>query len=1327
MKKNIYLILLLILVRQLSFSQCAVPAMPSASITCGNSHTLTANTNIPTYSFVSSSCPAIPISGTNAFGTPCDDCVTGDIAIGFPFNFYGNVYTDVRIQSNGIIGFGGMTFTGFTGFSIPNSGNPNNYIAGLYADIDITCGGTITYQQIGTAPNRQFVVSYDNVRAFGGFGACTGIGTASFQIVLNENGSFQTIISQLSPDWASFFGGVYNTEITQGTENGNGSYAVATPGRNDQTQPGIGPGATDCYVFNPGVCTFQRWELNGTSIATTTSTSVSPLATTTYTGVWDCAGTVCTGNLTVNVNGPTMTASGITNNTNCNTPNGAFNITMNNFANATYTLNYTLNGAPQSRSVTITSASQVVSFPSLAAGTYANFSVSAGCNSSTFAGPVAITDNFSLPSLSVGSIVNSTNCSAPNGSLIITATGLPAGNSTINYLVNGAPASTVITSTGFTPVAQSTTFNSGTFDATFPVFARPSTFECPSTFATAVYYHSQAFVPSVTGSYTFDGTFVGDGYGLLYSTNFNPSDPCTNFLLANDDGNTGQDPRLTFNLTAGVTYYLVTTTFSNGAAGAYSWTYTGPGGATISTTTGVSTLTVNGLGAGTYTNFTVGTGCNQFVLAGPFTITQPNSPTTTGASICAGATGTLQVTSVCTGGTSATATAMGSGGTAESTTYGGAGNTPINVNFPALPSGSTITGIVVRMWASTPTGASGSPRNQLRVRVTPPAAMGAVQTDIQPSTFATGGSIGGVYGVGAGVTFGVWTGAYLTGNPQGNWVFDFRETVNDATPSPDATISNISITITYTTSGVEWYTASTGGTSISTANPFNPVGIAGSGLANTNTPGTTVYYAACASNTACRTLTSFTINPAGSTAPTSISGAGTICVGNTVTLSQVGGTLASGAYYEWFTGSCGGTSVGTGSSINVSPTTTTTYYVRATGAGACGTTACASATVTLPTQGSTLGLNGESATCTVNQNNYIHFYHSSGRLIASINSMGQNLGNVQVTTYVDAAPIDVYGCGPLSGYVMSALGRRWLVTPQFQPTSPVNIALHFDNGEYSALIPVANGNTNPDDNISALGDLLLSKYSGPLNQDNDASNNCTENGGSGGTTVHNQSSSGNTTTLIGGFGTSGRTAIFSIPGFSELWLHGSDNNVPLPVTLSSFNGNCQNKEIELKWTTASENNSKKFIIEKLRNGNWLSIGEVLSEGNSNSENEYSFIDEAVTSGENYYRLNQIDVDGISKIYDPIKITCNNLFNGVSIYPNPNDGEFILEVNSIETLKDARIEISDLSGKIVYSEKININEGVSYFPINKIDLSSGSYLVKLQNVNSEFKPSFLIKR
>lgn len=49
-----------------------------------------------------------------------------------------------------------------------------------------------------------------------------------------------------------------------------------------------------------------------------------------------------------------------------------------------------------------------------------------------------------------------------------------------------------------------------------------------------------------------------------------------------------------------------------------------------------------------------------------------------------------------------------------------------------------------------------------------------------------------------------------------------------------------------------------------------------------------------------------------------------VCVGNTLTLHANG---IDGTVY-WYTGSCGGTSIGTGDSITVSPTQNTTYYAR---------------------------------------------------------------------------------------------------------------------------------------------------------------------------------------------------------------------------------------------------------------------------------------------------------------------------------------------------------------------------------------------------------------
>jgi hypothetical protein len=89
---------------------------------------------------------------------------------------------------------------------------------------------------------------------------------------------------------------------------------------------------------------------------------------------------------------------------------------------------------------------------------------------------------------------------------------------------------------------------------------------------------------------------------------------------------------------------------------------------------------------------------------------------------------------------------------------------------------------------------------------------------------------------------------------------------------------------------------------------------------------------------------SITVNTA-SVAPTGVTGTTNICNGSSTMLTVTGGSKGTAAVTQWFTGSCGGALVSTGDAYNVSPATTTTYYVRY--SGTCNATTCVSVTVTV--------------------------------------------------------------------------------------------------------------------------------------------------------------------------------------------------------------------------------------------------------------------------------------------------------------------------------------------------------------------------------------------
>ena len=80
--------------------------------------------------------------------------------------------------------------------------------------------------------------------------------------------------------------------------------------------------------------------------------------------------------------------------------------------------------------------------------------------------------------------------------------------------------------------------------------------------------------------------------------------------------------------------------------------------------------------------------------------------------------------------------------------------------------------------------------------------------------------------------------------------------------------------------------------------------------------------------------------------PTISTSANIICSGANTTLSIVSGNLNNASDWKWYTGSCGGTLIGSGTSIIVNPTQNTTYYVRGEG-GCAGPGSCASIAISI--------------------------------------------------------------------------------------------------------------------------------------------------------------------------------------------------------------------------------------------------------------------------------------------------------------------------------------------------------------------------------------------
>lgn len=196
----------------------------------------------------------------------------------------------------------------------------------------------------------------------------------------------------------------------------------------------------------------------------------------------------------------------------------------------------------------------------------------------------------------------------------------------------------------------------------------------------------------------------------------------------------------------------------------------------------------------------------------------------------------------------------------------------------------------------------------------------------------------------------------------------------------------------------------------------------------------------------------------------------------------------------------------------------------------------------------------------------------------------------------------------------------------------------------------------------------------------------------------------------------------SATGITDLFPIGIGSNGTLPVTWLSFTAKASGKDAILNWATGSEINNKGFEVERSFNGeNFETIGFVKGAGSSASVHTYSFVDASVmgsNTGDVYYRLKQVDVDGNSE-YSKVVMLGTSDEDAISVYPNPFNTEAGIFVNAQEDTQ-VNIEVKDLMGRSIFVSDKQVVRGVQYINIENMGiLSSGMYLVQV-TMNGEVK-------
>jgi hypothetical protein len=200
----------------------------------------------------------------------------------------------------------------------------------------------------------------------------------------------------------------------------------------------------------------------------------------------------------------------------------------------------------------------------------------------------------------------------------------------------------------------------------------------------------------------------------------------------------------------------------------------------------------------------------------------------------------------------------------------------------------------------------------------------------------------------------------------------------------------------------------------------------------------------------------------------------------------------------------------------------------------------------------------------------------------------------------------------------------------------------------------------------------------------------------------------------------------AVTTFSPFTFGSASGDNPLPVELTYFKASMTtSKTASLLWETASELNNESFIIEKSANNtDYYAIGEVTGNGTTNSKNSYQFEDFSFEM-EAYYRLKQIDYDGMYEYSDIIFLN-NPLedFN-FSVYPNPIRSNQDLKINFSNTENPiVSVEIYDIFGRLILQSSTTDN---SIQPIRLEGFQPGIYLLNALTSDGHTKQKRIIVR
>jgi hypothetical protein len=174
---------------------------------------------------------------------------------------------------------------------------------------------------------------------------------------------------------------------------------------------------------------------------------------------------------------------------------------------------------------------------------------------------------------------------------------------------------------------------------------------------------------------------------------------------------------------------------------------------------------------------------------------------------------------------------------------------------------------------------------------------------------------------------------------------------------------------------------------------------------------------------------------------------------------------------------------------------------------------------------------------------------------------------------------------------------------------------------------------------------------------------------------------------------------------------------PLSSSLLNFSGSLIQRQAQLKWTTAENNLTERFVLQRSTDGQQFENVASIAVTNPEQATQQYTITQTIDASLPpvvYYRLYMIGKDNRAYYSRVVMLNVHPEKGSVKLYPNPASNFVQVYIQS-ERSKKAGIAIYDVSGKKVYTSAHALAKGMNVFTVPNISTwQSGMYLVRVDS-------------